>query len=156
MIRSPPRPRAAAAVGGEAAEGARRMRTGASDMGLEVPWATPRHSTSATIADRRFRAAIVVLRSLWRDPPGQEPSYFKIAHRRRVPRFPGRRFSYRPQRRRRGGLRHAGPGLVAGADNAASPHSLVFRRDVLATAVSSFKPPERSELSLDALDARIR
>ena len=27
-----------------------------------------RHSTSATIADRRFRAAIVVLRSLWRDP----------------------------------------------------------------------------------------
>ena len=27
-----------------------------------------RHSTSATIADRRFRAAIVVPRSLWRDP----------------------------------------------------------------------------------------
>src|SRR6202042_2351453 len=87
---------------------------------------------------------------------GQEPSYFKIAHRRRVPRFPARRFSYRPQRRRRGGLRHAGPWLVAGADNAVSPHSIVFRRDVLATALSDFKPPRPAELSLDALDPRIR
>ena len=83
-------------------------------MGLVRPLGDARHSTSATIADRRFRAAIVVLRSLWRDPrPDGEPSHFNIAYRRRVSRLPARRLSYRPQRRRRGGLRHAGARLVA-------------------------------------------
>jgi putative membrane protein len=68
MIGSPSRPGAAPAFASEAPEAARRTRIGASDMGLVRPLGDARHSTSATIADRRFRAAIVVLRSLWRDP----------------------------------------------------------------------------------------
>src|ERR1700733_7881561 len=68
MIGSPSRPGAAEAFASEAPEAARRTRIGASDMGLGRPSGDARHSTSATIADRRFRAAIVVLRSLWRDP----------------------------------------------------------------------------------------
>ena len=63
------RPARDAAAPGEAAEEARRTKTGASGMGgSRIRTGDARHSTSATIADRRFRAAIVVLRSLWRDP----------------------------------------------------------------------------------------
>src|ERR1700677_4428329 len=54
---------------GEAAEAARRTRTGASGMvGFMNPHGRRPVLHSATIADRRFRAAIVALRSLWRDP----------------------------------------------------------------------------------------
>src|ERR1700727_2509384 len=68
MIGSPSRPGAAETFASEAPEAARRTRIGASDMGLGRPSGDARHSTSATIVERQSRAAIVVLRSLWRDP----------------------------------------------------------------------------------------
>ena len=63
---------------GEAAEGARRIKIGASGMCLGSPMGDARHSTSATIADRRSRAAIVVPRSLRREPrPDGGPQPFQ-------------------------------------------------------------------------------
>ena len=57
--------------------------------------------------------------------PG-DPSHFSLAHRRRFSRLSHCRLSYHPQRRRRGGFRHAGPRLVARPNHALSSLTVIF------------------------------
>ena len=138
--------------------------------GCQSVWATPPgRSTSAAIADRRSRTAIVVLRSLRRDPRlDREPYHFKIAHCRRVSRLSAGRLSYPPQRRGRGGrLAMLAPaGGLCRSRCSISFHCILTRspgRQLFPAIGRSEErpysrratPSRRHELPVDALDPRI-